>query len=85
MCTCFDSGQAVAAEEEEEEEEEDPQEELNALIEEANVPLHSLLAKYRSTNVSEDTEGIFSNFKECGIRVGSPWVFVYLCSLSYLV
>ena len=38
-------------------EEEDPQEELSALIEDANVPLHSLLAKYGAAAIDRDNEG----------------------------
>ena len=47
-----------------EEEEEDTQEELSALIEEAHMPLHSLLAKYGATNPSKDAEGKYG-FYEC--------------------
>ena len=36
---------------------EDPQEELSALIEEANVPLQSLLAKYGSATMDSDHQG----------------------------
>ena len=36
---------------------EDPQEELSALIEEANVPLQSLLAKYGAATVDGDHQG----------------------------
>lgn len=41
-----------------EEEEEDTQEELSALIEEAHMPLNTLLAKYGATNPSKDAQGM---------------------------
>lgn len=50
----FISSQADA---DEDEGEQDTQEELNALVEEAHMPLHSLLAKYGVSNPSKDSNG----------------------------
>ena len=52
------SGQAEV----EEEGEDDTREELGALIEEARMPLHSLLAKYGATNPSKDAEGTYTYY-----------------------
>ena len=51
----FYSGQAEV-----EEEEDTSQEELSALLEEAHMPLHSLLAKYGASNPSTDAEGTYT-------------------------
>ena len=42
------------------EEEDTTQEELSALLEEAHMPLHSLLAKYGASNPSKDAEGTYT-------------------------
>jgi hypothetical protein len=42
-----------------EEEEDTTQEELSALLEEAHMPLQSLLAKYGATIPSKDAEGTY--------------------------
>ena len=51
----FYSGQAEVKEEED-----TTQEELSALLEEAHMPLHSLLAKYGASNPSKDAEGTYT-------------------------